>query len=326
MSEENIELFEQFIAENKYDCAELLLNELLDIPSNRPNQALRDKLINFAVKNQSIDALKLAYHHYFHHGAEQHLQNIRVDIAFEILNEKVYDFIAPCLLASLTNMENITYSMINYRDVDVAQYIINSSTLELDKLCLIKTIRNLFDEREGIELLKIIPNTIHFNPLQIYQCFQVAFESSCIAGLNYLIDNFETLSIELLATITDKKSDTYQKTADFMSSIQCRYETPEFLTHALQLIRKHCPVENETDLSQKFLLAFIRHKKYLPKEAIGEFVLANFSFDKIDSIIEFLKHEEQNDLAQTVEINYEKAKLETTVDKIETGKGKALKV
>jgi uncharacterized protein YeeX (DUF496 family) len=310
------QILTQFIENKQYDCAQILLDELAANQGkvNRGNRFLKDTIIFLAIESQSIDALKLVNHVICHNESENELGNIKVDIAYEILNQKAYDFIVPCVLASLTNMENITYSMMSYGDSEVAHYILNHPQLEFDKSCLLKCFHLFFEQDEAVALLSLLKDFSSLNSQQVHEGFRSCFQSNCIKGIEYLIEHQKELTIELLKKVSHQESEEYSHVGDFLAGMVFQEQAPEFLSYLLSLIRTHCPIENENDLTKSMLLPFIRNQKYIPLETLGQFVNDNYSFHDIEFIVQFLKHEEQDTLADFVQGFSEKKKIENNVN------------
>jgi hypothetical protein len=152
------------------------------------NKELLNDLIELSIKYEDIEALLLIYEPTFTFTFESLDDTMEHLISNEILKQEKYDFIVPCVLASLTTMTCISDSFFTYKQKNFLDYLKNHPQLKLNRQFCYDNLNQLFEKSDDLDLIQIISKDIKWDNSQVFNCLKTCLKSKNFKGIDYLIN------------------------------------------------------------------------------------------------------------------------------------------
>jgi hypothetical protein len=313
-------LFLQALNKNDIQTAKFLLDEMMKTYPNvgQAHKKIRNKIIDIALENQSIDVLKLTFHPFCHGNRIDKLNDNRDYILKIVIEQQAYDFIEPCILSGFINLPNLTYEMIKRQDNKLCDYINAQPRLNFDYIMLATNFHELFTSNEGVRLAEKLDQNIHIDRDLIKKCVKESVINHCAVGLDYLMkshcDETKEVLTQWLEFINKDEDDRREyQDLDFLVLVNFGPDLEKDLFETYKSFKHHLGLKNEENVILYFLS---HHFSYLnnPTKQTYDFLQNVYDLDNElipDSIIEAIQKTRRE--FKELDIYHQKTRLESII-------------
>jgi hypothetical protein len=215
-------------------------------------------------------------------GLGRSIKDLFNEVIDKIEEHKAYDLIAPTVLLGLFGMSEITKSVIENNYLDMAQYIIDSTMLDFDRLTFQLHYPQLFSQTGTDQLIKLFVQHCEMSDFAFEKAFSESFKYQNSQRLTYLVEHYPEQIKEKLEDwriyIEQRNYKTEFDHQNIIAQIEVHQGHIQIFSTAIELFQQHFNDVNLELYIEYFTLAFKKQSE--PLAYANSIALVDAVFEK----------------------------------------------
>lgn len=240
------------------------------------NHAIIHVIIQTSIEHQYLPGLKLVFKPIFHRNDHDEISFISTEIANQLIFQKKYDLIIPCVLNSYTTMYAITECLLKTQHCSLVDYLTTHS-MSLDYQALNLHLPSLFANQSGLNLAHKLKPYIQFTQASFERILETSLNNNHFEAINYLL-KYQPKRMQFQLTqygqaLSEKKDKSMYSKDNFLAFINLNEQTTHpFLIQFLSLLQKDYGFKFN-DLSNEYVVGmFVTYQSVEDNQKVYDFL------------------------------------------------------